>query len=354
MKLLFLACLSPKTGNCTTAERIRAHIESAGHTCELRDAADFKSSTDMANLLKQMPPFEGAIAIHLFKAGRLLLDIQVPYGIIFGGTDINEDVKVEQKRLIMEQVLLKARFAVAFTNKLREEATFWLAQSGIIYIQPQGISTEVAESFCWKEFLTSSGVAERSAEEDLRVFLLVCGLRRVKDPLYLLEAFSEWHRQDPLTVLVIIGPKIDPVLTEEVEAVTKRSAGVFLAQGRSQEQLHAAMRRSVAVVNTSISEGMSAAILEAMDLGVPVIARNIPGNAAVVQHEVTGLLFSSPQEFVLQSKRLLGDGNLREGVRRNGKIYVKEHHSVVQERETYQRPPKPRIVYNRSTDIMWG
>lgn len=26
--------------------------------------------------------------------------------------------------------------------------------------------------------------------EDLRVFLLVCGLRRVKDPLYLLEAFS--------------------------------------------------------------------------------------------------------------------------------------------------------------------
>lgn len=26
--------------------------------------------------------------------------------------------------------------------------------------------------------------------EDLHVFLLVCGLRRVKDPLYLLEAFS--------------------------------------------------------------------------------------------------------------------------------------------------------------------
>lgn len=32
-----------------------------------------------------------------------------------------------------------------------------------------------------------------------------------------------------------------------------------------------------------------------MDLGVPVLARDIPGNAAVVQHEVTGLLYSSPQ-----------------------------------------------------------
>lgn len=39
----------------------------------------------------------------------LTTDIQIPFGIIFGGTDINEDVKVEQKRVVMEQVLLKAR-----------------------------------------------------------------------------------------------------------------------------------------------------------------------------------------------------------------------------------------------------
>ena len=32
-----------------------------------------------------------------------------------------------------------------------------------------------------------------------------------------------------------------------------------------------------------------------MDLEVPVLARNIPGNSAVVKHEVTGLLFSDPQ-----------------------------------------------------------
>lgn len=34
---------------------------------------------------------------------------------------------------------------------------------------------------------------------------------------------------------------------------------------------------------------------QAMDLGIPVLARDIPGNAAVVQHELTGLLYSSPQ-----------------------------------------------------------
>ncbi|XP_029915659.1 glycosyltransferase 1 domain-containing protein 1 isoform X4 [Myripristis murdjan] len=221
MRLLFLACLSPKTGNCTTAERIRSHVEAAGHTCELRDVSEFQSAAEVANLVAQNPPFEGALAIHLFKAGSLLLDIQVPFGVIFGGTDINEDVKVEQKRVVMEQVLQKARFAVAFTDKMKEAAElFLLSQSCKIYVQPQGIKTEAAEKFCWAEFLKNSGVS-REDVDDLNVFLLVCGLRRVKDPLYLVEAFSEWHCENPQNVLVIIGPKIDPVLTVEVEAVAK-------------------------------------------------------------------------------------------------------------------------------------
>ncbi|XP_054906589.1 glycosyltransferase 1 domain-containing protein 1 isoform X3 [Poeciliopsis prolifica] len=304
MKVLFLACLSPKTGNHTTAERIRSHIESAGHSCELRDVADFHSPADVAHLVSQNPPFEGALAIHLFKAGRLLLDLRLPFGVIFGGTDINEDVKDEQKRVVMKQVLLKARFAVAFTEKLKEEAEFVLVSpDSKIYVQPQGIQTEEAEQFCWTEFLRS----------------------------------SEWHSENLHNILIIIGPKVDPALTAEVEAVVQRAAGVFLAQERSQQELHAAMKRCFAVVNSSVSEGMSAAILEAMDLRVPVLVRNIPGNAAVVKHGVTGLLFSSPQEFVHQSQRLLSDQELRERVVRSGKLYVEEHHSVKEERETYQR-----------------
>ncbi|XP_029016559.1 glycosyltransferase 1 domain-containing protein 1 isoform X4 [Betta splendens] len=221
MRLLFLAPLAPKTGNHTTAERIRVHIESAGHTCELRDAAEFQSPAEVTNLISQKPAFDGALAIHLFKAGRHLLDIPVPFGVIFGGTDINEDVKVEKKRVVMQQVLLKARFAVAFTNKLKEEAElFLLPQRNKIFVQPQGIKTEVTKNFCWTEFLRSSGVRGDHVDE-ARVFLLVCGLRRVKDPVYLVEAFSGWHHEDPLNVLVIIGPKMDPVLTLEVEALVK-------------------------------------------------------------------------------------------------------------------------------------
>lgn len=38
-----------------------------------------------------------------------------------------------------------------------------------------------------------------------------------------------------------------------------------------------------------------------------------------------------------QSQRLSSDPELRESVVRNGKLYVEEHHSLKQERETYQR-----------------
>ena len=33
--------------------------------------------------------------------------------------------------------------------------------------------------------------------------------------------------------------------------------------------------------------------LQAMDLGVPVIARNIPGNRAIIDNRQTGLLYDS-------------------------------------------------------------
>ncbi|GAA6080989.1 glycosyltransferase 1 domain-containing protein 1 isoform X1, partial [Tachysurus ichikawai] len=109
MRLLFLACLSPKTGNCTTAERMRDHIESAGHVCVLRDTRDFSSASDVKLLMSQdKETFDAALAIHLFKGARFLLDAGLPFGVVFGGTDINEDVKDDHKRSVMEEVLHRA------------------------------------------------------------------------------------------------------------------------------------------------------------------------------------------------------------------------------------------------------
>ncbi|XP_005987250.1 glycosyltransferase 1 domain-containing protein 1 isoform X2 [Latimeria chalumnae] len=316
MKLLFLACLRPKTGNSTTADRIREHIEAAGHTCILKDAAGFENSSEVVGLIAK-EKFDAALAIHLYKAGRFLLDSGISFGVIFGGTDINEDVQDPRKREIMGKVLQKARFAVAFTEEIKKLAeAYWLCMGSKIHVQPQGIYQENTD--------------------DVHLFLMACGLRQVKDPLFLVDAFSEWHLRNPNVYMMIIGPAIDPVFTQKVKAKVKRSQGVYLVLEKSQEDLHAAMKNCFAVVNSSISEGMSAAILEAMDLEVAVLARDVPGNAAVVKHGDTGLLFSDPKEFVELSKRLIREPALKKEIVSKAKEYVKKHHSWEHERDTYQ------------------
>uniref|UniRef100_A0A4W2CDT8 Glycosyltransferase 1 domain containing 1 n=1 Tax=Bos indicus x Bos taurus TaxID=30522 RepID=A0A4W2CDT8_BOBOX len=251
MRLLFLAVLRRHTGNAVTAQRVRDHLEAAGHVCILKDAFDFESPSEISNFIKA-ENLEAAVALHLYRGGRLLQEIN-------------------------------------------------------------------------------------QSADNLHVFLLICGLRQVKDPLYLVDAFSEWHQEEPNIYMVIVGPEVDPVFTREVKAKVKRTPGVRLIREMAQEDLHAVMKNCFALVNSSVSEGMSAAILEAMDLEVPVLARNIPGNSAVVKHEVTGLLFSDPQEFVQLAKRLVSDPALEKTIVANGREYVRKYHSWQEERQTYRQ-----------------
>ncbi|XP_035114073.2 glycosyltransferase 1 domain-containing protein 1 isoform X7 [Callithrix jacchus] len=313
----------------------RAHLEAAGHVCVLKDAFDFGSPSEIANLILA-ENCEAALALHLYRAGRLLQGHRIPFGIIFGGTDVNEDAKQKEKNTVMGRVLEEARFAVAFTESMKEMAQVqWPHAKGKIYVQSQGIATTPNATFNWNTFLQRSEINQSA--DNLHIFLLICGLRQVKDPLYLVGAFSEWHQDEPSVYLVIVGPEVDPVFTREVKAKVKRAAGVRLIGEMPQGDLHAAVKNCFAVVNSSVSEGMSAAILEAMDLEVPVLARNIPGNAAVVRHEVTGLLFSTPQEFVHLAKRLVSDPALEKEIVTNGKAYVRMYHSWQVERDTYQQ-----------------
>ncbi|XP_074178031.1 glycosyltransferase 1 domain-containing protein 1 isoform X1 [Rhinolophus sinicus] len=334
MRLLFLAVLRPHTGNAVTAQRVRDHLEAAGHVCLLKDAFDFDGPSEIAALI-QAEAVEAALALHLYRGGRLLLGHGIPFGIIFGGTDLNEDINQGEKHQVMGKVLEEARFAVAFTESMKEMARLqWPHAKGKIYVQSQGIATAPNTAFNWDAFLQRADIQQSA--DNLHVFLLICGLRQVKDPLYLVDAFAEWHREEPNVYMVIVGPEVDPVFTREVKAKVKRATGVRLIPEMPQGDLHAVVKKCFALVNSSVSEGMSAAILEAMDLEVPVLARNIPGNAAVVTHEVTGLLFSDPQEFVQLAKRLVSDPALEKELVANGRRYVRMYHSWQVERDTYQ------------------
>ena len=71
-----------------------------------------------------------------------------------------------------------------------------------------------------------------------------------------------------------------------VEECVAKLPGVFLLPAIGQPQFYQVLKAASVVVNSSLSEGMCGSILEAMALKVPVVARDIPGNVALVTHGV--------------------------------------------------------------------
>ena len=73
------------------------------------------------------------------------------------------------------------------------------------------------------------------------------------------------------------------------------------------------------VVNTSISEGFAAVLLESASAGKIIIARNNPGNASVIVHGINGLLYDTPYEFISLVDKLLTDPVYKQDLERSAK-----------------------------------
>jgi hypothetical protein len=85
-----------------------------------------------------------------------------------------------------------------------------------------------------------------------------------------------------------MGPSLDASYAAEVRAFADESArsrlGAFrLLPARDRATTLRFMRESAGVLNTSASEGQSGALLEAAACGVAIVARDVPGNRALLQ-----------------------------------------------------------------------
>ncbi len=81
-------------------------------------------------------------------------------------------------------------------------------------------------------------------------------------------------------------------------------------------------------VQTSRWEGLSYALLEAMALGKAVVVADIPSNADVIQHGITGFICATEKEYIDTLTTLQRDPNLRERVGKAAQRYVYEQHNA--------------------------
>lgn len=122
---------------------------------------------------------------------------------------------------------------------------------------------------------------------------------------------------------------------QEVSENIKRARGVLLLSEMPSCDVHAAMKDCLAVINSSQSEGMCSSILEAMDLFVPVVARDIPGNRDLIEDRVTGLLYKTPQEFLNAIEELINDHILKNNLVKNAKQQINKRHLCKEESKMY-------------------
>lgn len=90
-------------------------------------------------------------------------------------------------------------------------------------------------------------------------------------------------------------------------------------------------------VQTSQWEGLSCAVLEAMALGKPVVATNIPANKAIIEHGVNGFLGDTPPELMSHIRALAADATLRQRIGNAARCYVQEHHNPIHAGQAYAK-----------------
>ncbi|MPN34247.1 hypothetical protein SDC9_181740 [bioreactor metagenome] len=94
-------------------------------------------------------------------------------------------------------------------------------------------------------------------------------------------------------------------------------------------------RHAAVVLNTSLAEAIPNSILEAMYLERPVVVSNIPGNLAVVENNVNGLVYTSYEHLVDHLVTLLNDRQLAQRLGKSAGTFVSNQFNTISEIASY-------------------
>lgn len=294
------------SGNWITASRFAHGLETLGHQVALQDTP-LQPHNALRKALRAFAP-DVALLLHAYRSGKPWREeaagLGIPYLVLLTGTDVNQGLDdPEQSELI--STVLRGAAAVLVQNPL--------IAAGLTASHPE-LSANLR--------VLSPGITLGSAPYDLRaahdlandatLFLCPAGLRPVKGLLELLELFDRHAADHAGLVLAFCGPPLDRDYSRRLQtAIGSRPWARYLGAIPPQAMANA-MRGADVVVNNSQAEGLPNALLEAAAIGVPILARRIPGNAAVVRHGVNGLLYESAREFGACLRQMLAPAQRRQ------------------------------------------
>lgn len=166
-----------------------------------------------------------------------------------------------------------------------------------------------------------------------------------KNQLMLIRAFMIVHETHPDYVLKIFGPDSYDGTKEKLEAlICEKQAGDYIKLMGGSDQLEKDMINGAVAAFSSDYEGMPNAMLEAMALGLPVVATDCPpgGPRMVITNEENGLLvpvgdekaLAAAMNRLIENKKLaqkLGENAARIGERAGAETIFREWEDYVLE-----------------------
>jgi len=194
--------------------------------------------------------------------------------------------------------------------------------AGRLRVVPNGIELERVDAAPSASDLEAARAA--LGDSDGRGRAVVVVVARRKDQHILLRALPALAR--PVTV-ALVGIEPDRALIAARAAVPPRHHVVFVPFA---ERPLAFYRLATLAALPSRIEGLSQALLEAMSLGVPVIASAAGGNADLVRPGETGLLVPplDPAAWTRALDHMIGDAEFRARVAGAGRALVRREFTM--------------------------
>jgi glycosyltransferase involved in cell wall biosynthesis len=320
-------------GNTVTVRRIADGLEKHGVKTEIVsmvEGAD-PSALPEADLIHGFHAYK----FYSFKE-KSQTDIP-PFVVTMTGTDLNHDLYDVKRR---EKVLSCLREAGAIT-------VFDQAAKGTLVKEIADIEAKIHVIHQGTSQLQASKTPLLK-DEDTFLFVLPAGIRKVKNIPFAIHALKKLHAQYPQIRLLLVGPIIEDDEGRLVEKLAEENREWVSYIGQlPHPEMGAAYENADIVLNTSHSEGQPAAILEAMEYGLPVIASDNAGNRNIVTHGKTGFVYTNESEFLDYAETLLNNNGMRKDFGTEARSYILQHHS--REYETNTLLSIYRQVLDKST-----